>query len=76
MLTEESYWSEQEGALSPDCVFVPSSVEDVSMSISTLAKSNCKFAVKGGGHAPAAGFAKQVFTIQGLLMLQLRDEQI
>lgn len=36
----------------------PSSPEDVSITVSILSENeDCVFAVKGGGHAPAAGFA-------------------
>lgn len=33
---------------------------DVSTSVGILAGSSCRFAVKGGGHSPAGGFAKYV----------------
>lgn len=37
---------------------MPSTAEDVSVAVSILSKSaECRFAVKGGGHSPSAGFA-------------------
>ncbi|KAJ4292866.1 hypothetical protein N0V88_005524 [Collariella sp. IMI 366227] len=56
--TENSYWSLQEAGLKPGCILHPSSPQDVSHAVSTIAKTDCcKFAIKGQGHAPATGFA-------------------
>ncbi|KAI0123552.1 FAD binding domain protein [Xylariales sp. AK1849] len=56
--TEASYWSTQEAVLAPACVVLPQTKSDVAMFINTVtAITNCDFAVKTQGHAPAAGFA-------------------
>ncbi|EAW15010.1 FAD-binding oxidoreductase [Aspergillus clavatus NRRL 1] len=58
LATEADYWSAFEADLSPACIVVPSSAQDTSVAVSLLSRyRDCKFAVKGGGHAPAAGFA-------------------
>ncbi|MCJ1454568.1 hypothetical protein MMC28_004921 [Mycoblastus sanguinarius] len=70
LATEESYWSLQEAELSPTCIVVPSTAEDVSTTISTIAgKEECPFAVKGGGHTPAAGSAN----IQSGITIDMTD---
>ncbi|KAK0374125.1 FAD binding domain-containing protein, partial [Colletotrichum limetticola] len=50
----DSYWSIT-AALDPWCVAQPSTAEDVSTIITTLAASNCTFGVRGGGHGSFAG---------------------
>ncbi|KAK9798013.1 putative FAD-binding PCMH-type domain-containing protein [Seiridium cardinale] len=56
--TQASYWSTQEASLSPACVFLPQTSTEVAIFISTISNiTNCNFAVKTQGHAPAAGFA-------------------
>ena len=65
LTTENSYWSFQERSLTPTCIFVPDSAQDVSKAVSILSaqsnknnnKDKCRFAIKGQSHAPAAGFA-------------------
>ncbi|MCJ1355858.1 MAG: hypothetical protein MMC33_005850 [Icmadophila ericetorum] len=53
-----SYWSLQESTLSPSCILTPTTPQDVSTAVSILsALPTCQFAIKGGTHAPAAGFA-------------------
>lgn len=59
---QEDFWSHQESSLSPKCIVVPSSAQDVSTAISILTKHGDEshrtpFAIKGGGHSPNAGFA-------------------
>lgn len=55
---ETSYWSLQESTLTPACIITPSASADVAKTISILNRNpSCHFAVKGRGHAPAAGFA-------------------
>jgi FAD/FMN-containing dehydrogenase len=59
----ETYYSAQEDELAPSCIVIPSSIDNVSTfvtelsSVSHLPNRTCSFAVKGGGHAPAAGSA-------------------
>jgi FAD/FMN-containing dehydrogenase len=48
-----SYWSVS-AALSPWCMVLPSTAEDVSTTIKTLVSGNCTFGVKGGGHGSFA----------------------
>ncbi|WDK19468.1 FAD binding domain-containing protein [Colletotrichum graminicola] len=50
----ESYWSVS-AALNPWCIAQPSTAEDVSTIIKTLATFNCTFGVRGGGHGSFAG---------------------
>jgi FAD/FMN-containing dehydrogenase len=50
-----SYWSAQQGALSPSCVFKPAKTLEVSAFILIARIYQCQFAVKGGGHAAWAG---------------------
>lgn len=58
LATEAAYWSLQEAELSPTCIVVPSTAEDVSTTVSTIAgNEGCPFAIKGAGHAPQAGAA-------------------
>lgn len=49
----DSYWSVS-AALSPWCMVLPSTAEDVSTTIRTLVSGNCTFGVKGGGHGSFA----------------------
>ncbi|RKL51029.1 hypothetical protein BFJ72_g482 [Fusarium proliferatum] len=56
--TLSSYWSKQESALHPRCVLQPTNAHDVAATLSIINKhKDCKFSIKGHGHAPAAGFA-------------------
>ncbi len=41
--------------LTPDCIFRPSSAEQLSAAVKVLATTNCQFAVKSGGHSPIPG---------------------
>ncbi|OAA63962.1 FAD binding domain protein [Cordyceps fumosorosea ARSEF 2679] len=40
----------------PGCVVTPTSARDMSVIVKELAKKNCRFAVKSGGHNPNPGF--------------------
>jgi len=59
-----SYFYVQERSL-PACVVIPTSPEDVSVTIKLLAKSRSPFAVRSGGHAsqPGAANSKNGVTI-------------
>ncbi len=58
MATEAAYWSLQEAKLVPACIVTPLDSLDVSNAVSIISEiEGCHFAVKGQGHAPAAGFA-------------------
>jgi FAD/FMN-containing dehydrogenase len=50
-----SYWSAQQGAVDPYCVFKPSTALQVSIVVLIARLTQCPFAVKGGGHAAFAG---------------------
>ena len=50
-----AYWSAQQGALRPSCVFKPKLTLDVSALVLVSRMYQCPFAVKGGGHAAFAG---------------------
>ena len=62
-LSLESYWSQQEEQLVPNCIVSPTSSQDVAVTVKILnsgsAASNTEvfFAVRGGGHNPTAGSA-------------------
>ncbi|USP77739.1 uncharacterized protein yc1106_05013 [Curvularia clavata] len=49
------YWAAQQAAVSPFCVFKPSSASGVSIAVLLSRLTQCPFAVKGGGHAAFAG---------------------
>ncbi|KAF5565879.1 6-hydroxy-D-nicotine oxidase [Fusarium napiforme] len=56
--TLSSYWSKQESALHPNCILQPNSAHDVATTLKIISAHNdCKFSIKGHGHAPAVGFA-------------------
>ena len=64
LATEAAYWTLQESELSPTCIVVPSTAQDVSTTVSTIAgNAGCPFAIKGAGHAPQAGAANIVSQI-------------
>ncbi|KAF2648004.1 FAD-binding domain-containing protein [Lophiostoma macrostomum CBS 122681] len=50
-----SYWSAQQGAVDPCCVFKPSTALQVSIVVLIARLTQCPFVVKGGGHAAFAG---------------------
>ncbi|KAL8836815.1 MAG: hypothetical protein Q9170_002776 [Blastenia crenularia] len=53
-----TYWSQQEQSLSPKCIVIPTSAQDVSAALRILSASgNCLFAIKSGGHMAQAGAA-------------------
>ncbi|KAI8632446.1 FAD-binding domain-containing protein [Xylariaceae sp. FL1651] len=56
--TEASYWSKQEALLTPSCVIKPEASADVAEFMSIVTNiTNCNFAIRTQGHAPAAGAA-------------------
>ena len=63
MLSLESYWSQQEGQLIPNCIVSPNSAQEVAVTInilssaSAVSKTEVSFALRGGGHNPTAGSA-------------------
>ena len=55
--SEDSYFSAQEEELTPSCIVSPTSTEDVSLIIQTIAAHQAKFAIRGGGHTLNSGAA-------------------
>lgn len=45
----DKYWDVR-ADLSPACIFLPASADEVSKAISVLGSCNAQFAVRGGGH--------------------------
>ncbi|TEY71249.1 hypothetical protein BOTCAL_0097g00030 [Botryotinia calthae] len=52
---EQSYWSQQQAEVHPECRVTPVSAEDVSTTIQVLKSQGCQFSVKSGGHACFSG---------------------
>ncbi|KND86516.1 Bifunctional solanapyrone synthase [Tolypocladium ophioglossoides CBS 100239] len=52
---ESRYWSQQQALTQPACRFSPISAEEVSLAVLAFRVTQCKFAVKSGGHAAFAG---------------------
>jgi len=52
---ESQYWSQQQASTEPACRFSPRSAVEVSLAVLTLRVTQCKFAVKSGGHAAFPG---------------------
>ncbi|KAJ6786099.1 hypothetical protein PWT90_05987 [Aphanocladium album] len=52
---ENRYWSQQQEFTRPTCRFSPTRAEDVSLAILTFRVTQCKFAVKSGGHGAFSG---------------------
>ena len=52
---EQKYWSWQQAHTYPTCRFSPVTAAEVSIAILEVRKTQCPFAVKGGGHAAFRG---------------------
>lgn len=52
-----SYWAQGEQLITPSCVVLPQTAQDVSKAIKILVNGSCKFAVRGGGHGSPTGIA-------------------
>jgi FAD/FMN-containing dehydrogenase len=50
-----AYWSAIQAAVTPQCVFKPTSAIEVSSMVLISRLTQCPFAVKGGGHAAFSG---------------------
>ncbi|KAG8419773.1 hypothetical protein J3458_004615 [Metarhizium acridum] len=66
---ESRYWSQQQALTRPACRFTPGAPVDVSLAVLTSRVTQCRFAVKSGGHAAFAGASN----IEGGLTLDLRN---
>ena len=60
------YWAQQGGAITPSCIFSPTSTQEVSTAVAILSALSqlgegpgiaCQFAIKSGGHTPWPGAA-------------------
>lgn len=63
------YWSAQQGAVQPRCVFKPAKALEVSTFVLLSRLTNCPFAVKGGGHAAFGGAS----SIEGGITVSMED---
>ncbi len=55
VLQENYYWSQQQAKPDSTCRYAPMSALDVSFAVLTFQVTQCKFAVKSGGHVPHGG---------------------
>ena len=51
----DSYWSQQQEAVNPYCIFKPAKPEQVAVQVLISRLTQCPFATKSGGHAAFAG---------------------
>ncbi|KAI9820173.1 MAG: hypothetical protein M1827_005795 [Pycnora praestabilis] len=51
------YWTQQEESVSPACRITPTCAQDVSIAVVELARAQCQFAIRSGGHTSWAGAA-------------------
>ncbi|KAI2610568.1 hypothetical protein GGR54DRAFT_651721 [Hypoxylon sp. NC1633] len=75
----QSYFSQQQEALSPACVILPQSAEDVSVTIQTLTQHpQCDFAIRSGGHTNWAGASNiadgVAIDLQGLDSIEIHHD--
>ncbi|KAM0812748.1 putative FAD-binding PCMH-type domain-containing protein [Seiridium cardinale] len=80
-----SYWSAQEQEITPSCIVIPTSKEDVSVAVAILNlggqvfPEECKFAIRSGGHSPYASSANVasgiVLDLQNLNQLEVSAEK-
>lgn len=54
-LWTNQFWSQQQSAAKPSCIFQPKTSSDISAVVLLSRWSKCPFAVKSGGHAAFAG---------------------
>ncbi|OCL06761.1 FAD binding domain-containing protein [Glonium stellatum] len=54
-LWTDQFWSQQQSAVKPSCIFQPKTAFDISAVVLVSRWSKCPFAVKSGGHAAFAG---------------------
>ena len=64
-----AYWSAQQNAVRPRCVFVPAKPLDVSTALLISRLTQCPFGVKGGGHAAFA----ESSSIEGGITIALQN---
>lgn len=50
-----SYWSQQQAEVRPQCIFYPTKAVDVSTAVLLSRLTQCSFAAKSGGHAAFTG---------------------
>ena len=62
------FWSNRQAEVSPRCVIVPTSADEVAAIVQIVRDTNCQFAVKSGGHGAFAGASN----IQGGITIDLQ----
>lgn len=65
----DAYWSAQQAAVNPRCIFKPSKDIEVSALVPVSRLTQCPFAVKAGGHTAFAGGSG----IEGGITVALED---
>jgi hypothetical protein len=56
--SQSEFWSKGCGQLTPSCLILPKSTQQVVNIMHVLGQNNESFAVKGGGHMPNKKFAR------------------
>jgi FAD/FMN-containing dehydrogenase len=73
------YWSAIQAAVTPQCVFKPTSAIEVSSMVLISRLTQCPFAVKGGGHAAFSGASSIdggiTVSMENLKKVQLSSDQ-
>lgn len=52
-----SYWAQGEQLITPSCIFLPQTAQDISSALKILVGGSCQFAVRSGGHGSPTGIA-------------------
>ncbi|KAI4167241.1 MAG: hypothetical protein LQ343_007377 [Gyalolechia ehrenbergii] len=76
---QSSYWSNQQAETQPACRVLPRSAKEVAITYLVAATFNCKFAVKGGGHAAFGGASSiedgMTIDLQNLMSISVNSEK-
>jgi hypothetical protein len=65
---ESSYFDVKQQSITPNCIAQPKTAKEVALVVKTLAKKQCKFAIRSAGHTPYAGASN----IEGGVTLDLK----
>lgn len=64
--------------MSPSCIVLPTTAQDVSLALSLLVPGSCKFAIRSGGHGSVPGISNiedgVTFDLRGLNFTTLNDD--
>ncbi|EON68741.1 hypothetical protein W97_07999 [Coniosporium apollinis CBS 100218] len=75
---QQSYWSQQQQQTYPVCRFTPAEAREVSAAIHLVRATQCRFAVKSGGHASFEGGSNiqngLAIDLSGLSALKLSND--